>query len=90
MPDAANIQSRRIIRGSIVEDKTSWTRVTIWRAIRDNKFPAPNSAGPNSVGWFEDEIDTWLATRPRPHLWRLQAGGRVMATALPPGAAGID
>ena len=65
MADTANAQGRKIIRGPVVEDKTSWTRVTIWRAIRDNKFPAPIQLGPNSVGWFEDEIDAWLATRPR-------------------------
>jgi len=30
-----------------------------------HNFPAPVELGPNSIGWFEDEIDDWLAARRR-------------------------
>ena len=57
---------RRLIRGwSGAEKKTGKSRVQLWRDVRDGKFPAPIELGPNSVAWFEDEIDDWLAARPR-------------------------
>ena len=48
-----------------VEDRTQRSRVQCWRDIKAGKFPAPVQLGPNSVGWFEDEIEAWLAARPR-------------------------
>jgi prophage regulatory protein len=56
---------RRILRAPAVEDRTQRSRVQCWRDIKAGKFPAPVQLGPNSVGWFEDEIDAWLAARPR-------------------------
>ena len=56
---------RRILRSPEVEDRTQRSRVQCWRDIKAGKFPAPVQLGPNSVGWFEDEIDAWLAARPR-------------------------
>jgi prophage regulatory protein len=60
-----NAKPRRIIRGSVVEDRSGKSRVQIWRDVKAGRFPAPVQLGPNSVGWYEDEIDAWLATRPR-------------------------
>lgn len=57
---------RKILRGyKAVEDRTGKSRVQIWRDVRAGRFPAPLELGRNSVGWFEDEIDGWLASRPR-------------------------
>ena len=56
---------RRILRSPEVEDRTQRSRVQCWRDIKAGKFPAPVQLGPNSVGWFEDEIEAWLAARPR-------------------------
>jgi prophage regulatory protein len=56
---------RRLLRSPEVEDRTQRSRVQCWRDIKAGKFPAPVELGPNSVGWFEDEIEAWLATRPR-------------------------
>ena len=59
---------RRILRGyRAVEVRTGKSRVQIWRDVRARRFPAPLELGPNSVGWYEDEIDDWLASRPRRH-----------------------
>ena len=57
--------TRNIIRGHAVCEKVQKSRVQIWRDVRAGTFPAPVDLGPNSVGWFEDEIDAWLASRPR-------------------------
>ena len=31
----------------------------------DSDFPAKVQLGPNSVGWYEDELDAWLEHRRR-------------------------
>jgi prophage regulatory protein len=59
------VNGRRVIRRKGVITKTGRSYPTIWRAVRAGTFPAPIVLGPNSVGWFEDEIDAWLASRPR-------------------------
>ena len=56
----------KILRGyKALTDKIGGSRVKAWRDVRDGVLPAPIILGPNSVGWFEDEIDEWLANRPR-------------------------
>ncbi len=57
---------RKIIRGyKLVAERISKSRIQIYRDVKAGKFPAPIELGPNSVGWYEDEIDDWLASRPR-------------------------
>jgi predicted DNA-binding transcriptional regulator AlpA len=63
---AAPSPARVIIRGYAgASKKTGKSRVQIWRDVRAEVFPPPFELGPNSVAWFEDEIDAWLAARPR-------------------------
>ncbi len=57
---------RKILRGyKLVEERTGKSRVQLWRDIKAGRFPSPLELGPNSVGWYEDEVDEWLASRPR-------------------------
>ncbi len=56
---------RKIINGKEVTQRTGRSRVQRWRDIKAGKFPAPVELGPNQIGWFEDEVETWLASRPR-------------------------
>jgi predicted DNA-binding transcriptional regulator AlpA len=57
---------RNIIRGwDGLSRKNKKSRVQNWRDVRDGRLPPPLELGPNSIGWFEDEIDDWLASRPR-------------------------
>lgn len=56
----------RILRGyQSVQDLTGKSRTQIWRNVRDGSFPAPIELGPNSVGWYEEEVLAWLNERPR-------------------------
>ena len=55
---------RKILREPEVKARTGTSRVTRWRGARNRTFPAPVQLGPNSVGWYEDDIDEWLANRP--------------------------
>ena len=60
------MEKRRIIRGyKNLTAKIGGSRVKVWRDVRDGLFPAPIILGPNSVGWYENEVDEWLASRPR-------------------------
>ncbi len=56
---------RRIIRAKKVSEQTGKSRVQIWRDVRAGRFPPPIILGPNSIGWYEDEISFWLENRPR-------------------------
>jgi prophage regulatory protein len=58
-------EGRRILRDPQVFQRTKLSRVQRWRRVRRGTFPAPIQLGPNSIGWYEDEIDAWLAERPR-------------------------
>ena len=54
---------RRIIRKPELFSKLSLSDATIWRMERAGKFPVRISLGGNSVGWFVNEIDEWLAKK---------------------------
>ena len=41
----------------------NWT--TLMRLIREQGFPEGILIGPNSRAWPEDEVDAWVASRPR-------------------------
>ncbi len=58
---------RKALRPNVVMDRTGYSRVQLWRKSRDpnDDFPLPVQLGGNAIGWFEDEIEEWLATRPR-------------------------
>ena len=59
-------QDRQLIRGYAgVAKKVHKSRTQLWRDVRAGRFPAPFELGSNSVAWFADEIDDWVASRPR-------------------------
>ena len=55
----------RILPNKIVLKRIGKHRTTIYRWIKAGKFPPPVEIGPNRIGWFEDEIEDWLSSRPR-------------------------
>lgn len=54
---------RRILRLPAVQDKTGIRRDSIYRGAREGWFPKPVKLTERCSGWFEDEIDRWLAER---------------------------
>lgn len=56
---------KAIIRLALVQKKTSLSRSTIYRLEAQGKFPTRVRLGENSTGYYESEIDAWLASRPR-------------------------
>ncbi len=59
-----------ILRINEVRKISGLSRTTIWRLERhpESEFPKRVLLSKNSVGWFKDEIEEWLANRPRAQL----------------------
>lgn len=58
---------RNIIRKPAVRKATGLSDAQIWRKSRDpsDDFPESIVLGPNSCGFYEDEISAWIDSRPR-------------------------
>ncbi len=56
-----------ILRFAQVRERTGLSRATVYRRMRKGTFPAAIDLGDDGVqlGWHEDEIDSWVASRPR-------------------------
>ncbi len=53
-----------LIRYSGLKDlKIVNNRTTLYRWIKDGRFPKPIRLGPNSVAWRWSAIEAWLAAR---------------------------
>lgn len=66
--DELGFQSQKLIPGSKIYGKsgcTSLSRTSVWRGVRQGWFPSPVSVSPGRIAWFEQEVTTWLASRPR-------------------------
>jgi len=56
---------RTISRWPAIKERFKKSRSQIWRDVRAGKFPAPIQLGPNSIGWFDDELDAHESTLKR-------------------------
>ena len=63
---------RKIIREQQVATLTGRSRASRWRDEKAGTFPRRVRIGRNAVGWFEDEIQAWLESRPRGMVHREQ------------------
>ena len=61
---------RRLISKRAVLDRVPYSYPTLWAKMARGEFPRSvklDDAG-SKVAWYEDEIDTWIASRPRVQL----------------------
>jgi len=56
---------RKIITKKQVLKLVPWSSTTHWRRVKAGDFPQPVQISPNLIGWYEDEVETWLESRPR-------------------------
>jgi len=54
-----------MLRIADVMARTGLSRVSIWRQVRAGQFPAPIELSVNTIGWLENDIASWQASRPR-------------------------
>ena len=55
----------RLMRRSEVEGRVGLSRTSIYRLMRQGRFPEPVRVGPKAVRWPASEVEAWLAARPR-------------------------
>lgn len=64
-------KARRTLRIQPTASKSGLAPSTIRQKVREGTFPAPvvlavdKQGRPCQVAWYEDEVDAWLASRPR-------------------------
>lgn len=57
--------SNRLLRRQEVESRCGLARSSLYRLMREGKFPVPLKVGVRAVRWREAEIEQWLTERPR-------------------------
>ena len=55
---------RKIISKKETRKASGLSDTTIWREERAGRFPSRVQLTPNRVGWYQDEIETWIESRP--------------------------
>ena len=55
----------RVLRVRAVVKKIGVSKSTLYRMVNSGRFPPPIKLGARAVGWRSDEIEAWLAGRPR-------------------------
>jgi prophage regulatory protein len=58
-----NYEPDRFMREGEVNRRTGLSRTTRWRMEQTGDFPRRRQLSPNSVGWLEREIETWMLAR---------------------------
>lgn len=57
-------QQPTLLSKAKVIEVTSLSNTTIWRMMKQGKFPKSVKASMRRVAWKKSDIDTWLAERP--------------------------
>ena len=53
----------RILRMPELTRQVGLSRATIYRLLRNHRFPRPIRLGERAVGWRTKDIDGWIANR---------------------------
>ena len=57
--------SRRVLRLKDVKEATGLSRSSIYALQQRGSFPQSIRIGPKATGWYEDEVQNYIETRPR-------------------------
>ena len=61
-------QAKRLLYSTrSLERVVSLSRATIWRKVKDGKFPQPVRIGVRGIRWRRADIDQWIASLPVSH-----------------------
>lgn len=61
-------EPEKILRMRTVLERTGLSRSTIYRKIAEGTFPAQLKISTNGSGWYESDINRWIAN---PASWRV-------------------
>lgn len=65
-----SIKMTVIFKLKTVCDITTLSKATIYREIKQGRFPAPIQLTNRSVGWLETDINAWVLSRKKVDLTR--------------------
>ena len=57
----------RLLTRVEVERRVGLRRSSLYREMRQGRFPLPVRVGPRAVRWPSTEIEAWITSRPRSH-----------------------
>jgi predicted DNA-binding transcriptional regulator AlpA len=60
----ATVGERYISFPDLVQKGIVRSRMTLWRLIQDQDFPAGFMISPGRRAWAESEVDAWVKSRP--------------------------
>jgi prophage regulatory protein len=63
MPTATVPAEQRVLSMKTVLDRVPISRTTLWRMVREGLFPPHIKLSANRIGWIEEDIDAWIASR---------------------------
>jgi prophage regulatory protein len=56
--------TNRLLRCKWVCHDLGLSRTTLWRMVRDGRFPAPVKITGYAIAWRADEVAAWIDARP--------------------------
>ena len=62
-PDSAYLRERQLVGDKVNPNAPRLlpiSRATLWRMVRDKRFPAPYKLGPNTTAWKCGEVRRYL------------------------------
>lgn len=57
--------SEKLLRIREVSERLGVSKTTIYKWVKEERFPEPVILGAHASRWVEQEISDWLADRPR-------------------------
>jgi prophage regulatory protein len=75
-PAVVDAGDDRILTTRELVDRVGLARNTIWRLVRDGRFPKPIQLTPARIGWDWTDVRAWLDERKRAPITAHMIGGR--------------
>jgi prophage regulatory protein len=63
---STNPDAGRLLPPSVVSDRTSLSRTTIWRCVKSGNFPKPIQISIGRIAWVEADVSNWIASKVGP------------------------
>ena len=60
-------ETERLLTRGEVERRVGLRRSSLYREMREGRFPLPVRVGPRAVRWPSGEVEAWITSRPRSH-----------------------
>ena len=62
-PPSPRPDAPRMLRIDEVSERIGLCRSSVWRMVKEGRFPSPQRLSRRAVGWLDVQIDDWLSGR---------------------------